>query len=253
MQPHSRPQAFRPQPREGPVAQGSGSALFPQREGGCRGPSLGFEEPSAAPRAAVFLLPPNQGLREDNAPCGPSGHATPGPPRGLWPQQSRTCSPGQSREREPARPSRGPAPVPLVPPPSPDLPPGSEAWEARPPPSRSPEGPKPGRKGSAAALSGHTNAVPEVRGASQARGGSQGAAAIVSAEKLGVRGLAWLVRIACGAASPGSRECGPAKQAGRETLPCALAAPHTKPAGITRGGAPPGTARCAHTRAMEAT
>ena len=95
--------------------------------------------------------------------------------------------------------------------------------------------------------------MPEVRGASQARGGSQGAAAIVSAEKLGVPGLARLVRIACGAAAPGSRECGRAKQARREKRPCARAAPHTKPAGITRGGAPPGTARCAHTRAVGAT
>lgn len=37
--------------------------------------------------------------------------------------------------------------------------------------------------------------MPEVRGASQARGGSQGSAATVSAEKLDFRGLARLVRI----------------------------------------------------------
>lgn len=94
--------------------------------------------------------------------------------------------------------------------------------------------------------------MPEVRGASQARGGSQGSAAIVSAEKLDFRGLARLVRLACGAAASGSRECGPAKLVGRGKLPPARAAPHTKPAGITRGGTPPGTARGARTQAVGA-
>ena len=55
-------------------------------------------------------------------------------------------------------------------------------------------GPNPAEKDTR--LRSLTYTVPEVRGASQARGGSQGSAAIVSAEKLGFRGLARLVWIA---------------------------------------------------------